>query len=256
VGAEQKLYQKLKKATPKIIWNRVENISVVGMPDLLGYNTNCHFFTVELKVTKGKKIKFSPHQISFHVTHPKNSFILVQALGPCTGYRFHLYRGSSIMDLVPAGLQLDACCLGLDSIRKFLYQLGAWRLQLGAWSLALSAVPAGVLQAWRLKLGASFFPRGARHNILGGEMSLVLAVWYIFNFFIPAISTIAANISLLSAGTRRARCHHSTGIWPAGRCFVVHHRGREPNHQVAWRPVEMVLDPCFTCGHPVTLRRC
>ena len=75
MGAEQKLYKKLKAATPKIIWNRVENLSVVGMPDLLGYNANGHFFTVELKVTKSNKIRFSPHQIAFHVTHPKNSFI-------------------------------------------------------------------------------------------------------------------------------------------------------------------------------------
>jgi hypothetical protein len=125
VGAEQKLYQKLKKATPKIIWNRVENLSVVGMPDLLGYNTNGHFFTVELKVTKGKKVKFSPHQIAFHVTHPKNSFILVQALGPRTRNRFHLYRGSCILDLAGRGLELEACCLELESCRDFLYSLGA-----------------------------------------------------------------------------------------------------------------------------------
>ena len=125
MGAEQKLYKKLKAATPKIIWNRVENLSVVGMPDLLGYNTFGTFFTVELKVTKGRKIKFSPHQIAFHVTHPKNSFILVQALGPRSANRFHLYRGSRIMELKPAGLTLGACCLGLDSIRDFLYQLGA-----------------------------------------------------------------------------------------------------------------------------------
>ena len=125
MGAEQKLYKKLKAKTPKIIWNRVENLSIPGMPDLLGYNDYGTFFTVELKVTKGKKIKFSPHQISFHVTHPKNSFILVQALGPRATNRFHLYRGSRIMELEPAGLQLGACCLGLDSIRDFLYQLGA-----------------------------------------------------------------------------------------------------------------------------------
>ena len=125
MGPEQKLYRKLKDKTPKIIWNRVENISVVGMPDLLGYNANCHFFTVELKVTKGKKIKFSSHQISFHVTHPKNSFILVQTLGPCTGNRFHLYHGSCIMDLKKSGLELDACCLGLENCRDFFYSLGA-----------------------------------------------------------------------------------------------------------------------------------
>ncbi len=125
MGAEQKLYKKLKEFTPQIIWNRVENISVVGMPDLLGYNTNGHFFTVELKVTKGKKLRFSPHQIAFHVTHPNNTFIIAETLGPRALNRFQMYRGSSIMDLVPAGLQLDACCLGLPSIRDFLYQLGA-----------------------------------------------------------------------------------------------------------------------------------
>jgi len=95
------------------------------MPDLLGYNANGHFFTVELKVTKSNKIKFSPHQISFHVTHPENTFILAESLGPRSRNRFHLYRGSCIMELVPAGLELEACCLGLESCRNFLYSLGA-----------------------------------------------------------------------------------------------------------------------------------
>jgi hypothetical protein len=125
VGAEQKLYKKLKAKTPKIIWNRIENITIPGMPDLLGYNSSGTFFTVELKVTKSRKIRFSPHQIAFHATHPNNTFIIAEALGPCTGNRFHMYRGSCIMDLVPAGLELEACCLELDAIRDFLYQLGA-----------------------------------------------------------------------------------------------------------------------------------
>ncbi len=125
MGAEAKLYKKLKAKTPKIIWNRVENFAIPGMPDLLGYNANSHFFTVELKVTKGKKLKFSPHQISWHFTHPNNTFILAETLDPRALNRFHLYRGSRIMELKPAGLELEACCLDLDSIRDFLYQLGA-----------------------------------------------------------------------------------------------------------------------------------
>ena len=125
MGAEQKLYQNLKKATPKIIWNRVENISVVGMPDLLGYNANGHFFTVELKVTKSKKVKFSPHQIAFHVTHPKNSFILVQTLGPRSANRFQLYPGSGILALQNFGRDLEPFCLGLETCRDFFYSLGA-----------------------------------------------------------------------------------------------------------------------------------
>ena len=125
MGAEVKLYKKLKAKTPKIIWNRIENLAIPGMPDLLGYNTNSHFFTVELKVTKSKKLKFSPHQIAIHVTHPNNTFIIAETLDPRSRNRFHLYRGSRIMELNPAGLELGACCLGLDAIRDFLYQLGA-----------------------------------------------------------------------------------------------------------------------------------
>ncbi len=125
MGAEQKLYKKLKVATPKIIWNRIENLAIPGMPDLLGYNANGHFFTVELKVTKSNKIRFSPHQIAFHVTHPKNSFILVQTLGPRSGIRFQLYPGSGILALESSGRDLEPFCLGLDAIRDFLYSLGA-----------------------------------------------------------------------------------------------------------------------------------
>ena len=117
MGAEQKLYKKLKEFTPQISWNRIENLSVPGMPDLLGYNNNRHFFTVELKVTKGKKIRFSPHQIAFHKTHPNNTFILVQALGPRAVNLYQMFRGSRIMELVASGLELEASCLGLEACR-------------------------------------------------------------------------------------------------------------------------------------------
>jgi hypothetical protein len=38
MGPEAKLYQKIKKASPNILWNRIENLSIPGMPDALGYN--------------------------------------------------------------------------------------------------------------------------------------------------------------------------------------------------------------------------
>jgi hypothetical protein len=53
MSPEVKLYKDLKKNTPNILWNRIENLSLLGMPDLLGYNKKQHFFTVELKVAKG-----------------------------------------------------------------------------------------------------------------------------------------------------------------------------------------------------------
>ena len=117
MGEEQKLYKKLKEFTPQIIWNRIENLSLPGMPDLLGYNNSGTFFTVELKVTKGRKIRFSPHQIAWHVQHPNNSYILVQALGPRAVDRYQMFRGSRIMELVACGLKLDACRLGLEACR-------------------------------------------------------------------------------------------------------------------------------------------
>ena len=125
MGEEQKLYKKLKEFTPQIIWNRIENLSLPGMPDLLGYNTSGTFFTVELKVTKGRKIRFSPHQIAWHVQHPNNSFILAEALDPRSRNRYHMFRGSCIMELSGRGLELDACCLGLEACRLELESLGA-----------------------------------------------------------------------------------------------------------------------------------
>jgi len=127
VGPEQKLYRELKKATPNIIWNRIENLSILGMPDLLGYNKSGTFFTVELKVTKGRKIRFSPHQIAFHVKHPNNTFILAEALGPRASKTFSIsmYRGSCILELAGRGLELEAWCLGRDAIRNYFYSLGA-----------------------------------------------------------------------------------------------------------------------------------
>ena len=92
---EVKLYNDLKRKVTKISWNRLENRSLLGTPDLLGYTTNEHFFTLELKVTKGNKIRFSPHQISFHVKHPKNTFILV-ACDPNRGL-VRLYPGHGIV---------------------------------------------------------------------------------------------------------------------------------------------------------------
>ena len=35
---EAKFYKEIKKNIPSILWNRVENLSLLGMPDLLGYN--------------------------------------------------------------------------------------------------------------------------------------------------------------------------------------------------------------------------
>ena len=125
MGPEAKFYKEIKKSIPEISWIRLENLSSLGTPDLLGYNTSGHFFTVELKVTKGKKIRFSPHQIAFHVKHPRNTFIIAQALGPRASKTFSvsMYRGSRIRELAERGLELDACRLGLEASIDYLLSI-------------------------------------------------------------------------------------------------------------------------------------
>jgi len=125
VGPEAKLYQKIRKSWSDFSLTRLENLSSFGTPDLLVSNSHGHFFTIELKVTKGNKLKFSPHQIAFHVKHPKNTFIIAEALGPRAVNRFHMYRGSRIMELEACGLKLEACCLGLEACGLYLSKLGA-----------------------------------------------------------------------------------------------------------------------------------
>ena len=119
---ESRFYNELKRITPQIRWTRIENTSLLGTPDLLGYNASGHFFTVELKVCKSNSVRLSPHQISFHVTHPKNSFILVQTRDPRV---VKLYSGSAVRELDACGLKLEALCLGLEACGLMLSKLGA-----------------------------------------------------------------------------------------------------------------------------------
>ena len=109
---ERRFWQEIRKKLTKIRWTRIENLSVPGIPDLLGYNKNGVFFTVELKVCTGKKIRFSPHQIAFHVRHPYNTFILVKHLASGD---VKLFLGEQIEQLAACGLTLDACASGLEA---------------------------------------------------------------------------------------------------------------------------------------------
>jgi hypothetical protein len=71
--AESKLWQKLKKNTPNIIWTRIESWGSFGFPDLVGY--------------------------IFATTHDQSTPIL--------------YPGSAIKELAACGLALEACRLPL-----------------------------------------------------------------------------------------------------------------------------------------------
>ena len=127
MGPEAKLYQNVKQNFKQFSLIRLENNSLLGTPDLLVCNTSGHFCTIELKVTKGNKIRFSPHQIAFHVKHPHNTFILAKTLGPLhkKTSSISMFHGHRIRELVTQGLKLDACYSGWDACRLALEQVGS-----------------------------------------------------------------------------------------------------------------------------------
>ena len=116
VITERQLWRKLKNESKRITWTRLENWALFGTPDLLGYARSGTFFTVELKVTTPKKpyfVRFSPHQISFHIKHKKNTFVLVAC---ALDQLVRLYPGHRIRELVDLGINRAgpplACGLG------------------------------------------------------------------------------------------------------------------------------------------------
>jgi len=123
VKPETKFYQELKKKFKDFQLTRIENISVPGVPDLLCYNKNHFFFTLELKVTTSNKIRLSPHQISFHMRHPLNSFILVK---PLASSDVKLYEGQQVEALAARGLLLEPLETGLAACGSLLEELGGW----------------------------------------------------------------------------------------------------------------------------------
>ena len=124
VISERQLWKKLKNETTSISWTRLENWALFGTPDLLGYTSNGTFFTVELKATSLKKsnfVRFSPHQISFHIKHKKNTYVLV-ACALNQGL-VRLYPGKKILELVDSGLRLEPLACGLSSCSRLLESL-------------------------------------------------------------------------------------------------------------------------------------
>ena len=94
---ESKFWKLIKKNTPKIQWTRLESWASFGVPDLLGYKDSCGFFMVEMKIARGPKISFSPHQKMFHMTRSNRNFILLQE--PLEG-NVKLYESKAIHGLL------------------------------------------------------------------------------------------------------------------------------------------------------------
>ena len=122
IKGETKFWHEIKafatKNYSKLSLTRLENSAAHGTPDLLVYNTSGHFFTIELKLNLAKKIRFSPHQIGFHIKHPHNSFIMAKGLCQTD---IKLYEGSKIRDLVSG--HAEPCAVGMMSSFKFLQKV-------------------------------------------------------------------------------------------------------------------------------------
>ena len=120
--SERQLWKKLKNESKRISWTRLENWALFGTPDLLGYSFSGNFFTVELKVTTLRNVnfvRFSPHQISFHLKHKKNTFILVAC---ALDQLVRLYSGSQVRELGNLS-KLEPLACGLGSCVAFLEQI-------------------------------------------------------------------------------------------------------------------------------------
>jgi hypothetical protein len=98
---ETKFYQEVKQNFKNFHLTRIENISIPGVPDLLCYNKNHTFFTIELKVTKSKKLS-----LSLLETRNLMKLNFTKDLASCS-----LPPVACRLTLVARGLTPVACCL-------------------------------------------------------------------------------------------------------------------------------------------------
>ena len=120
----------IKKLKILLVIFRLFDLKIIAYMGLLIYWATiilATFLLSNLKVTKSNKVKFSPHQIAFHVKHPRNTFILVETLDPRSSkhVEYYLFPGSGILALEACGLKLEALATGLEACSLLLDELGA-----------------------------------------------------------------------------------------------------------------------------------
>lgn len=103
---ESKLYKRVKENLPNCTINKLENRGFLGIPDLLVAFSGLKFVLIELKVVeKGKKIRFSPHQIAFQLKHKDlPCFILVEWKPKDL---LLLYHANQIEDILAKGCEAE-----------------------------------------------------------------------------------------------------------------------------------------------------
>ena len=213
---ESDLWKLLKKNTPQIKWTRLESWSSFGTPDLLGYHDTCGFFMCELKLVHDNKIHFSPHQILFHSTMTKRNFILVGQSPKGSPRSIKLYGSSSILGLLED--QREVAPVAQDDWAHIN------RLLIGAsCSWAVACWLARALACWLARARSLQSPGAALLalcNMWGASNPLMLAVTYIWNWSVPALSTATAAVVLFGSRT--------------GRLALLACHGRRPRPEINW----------------------
>ena len=136
---ESKFWYEVKaKLGPHFVLTRTDLVSISGWPDVVLYNKNGTFLTIELKVAQSNFVRLSAHQIGFHILHPKNTFILVKPLAAPLSILSdkvssrlsdkvssdkllepYLYKGSSVQELATRGLRLEPFIKGWGIIIEY-----------------------------------------------------------------------------------------------------------------------------------------
>jgi len=132
VKSESKFWQEVKtKLGPHFVLTRTDLVSISGWPDVVLYNKNGTFLTIELKVAQSNSVRLSAHQLGFHILHPKNTFILVKPLAASLSklsdkasssklLEPYLYKGSSVQELATRGVKLAPFLTGWEVIIQYL----------------------------------------------------------------------------------------------------------------------------------------
>ena len=113
---ETSLYHRLKENLPNCLITRIESRVNLGIPDcFIALGISGEFVPVELKVVKhGRKVRLSPHQISFHHRHAEKGFrtfilVLFVPFGKSAVKEgaLLLYAGYQVMDLSRGGVDTE-----------------------------------------------------------------------------------------------------------------------------------------------------
>ena len=213
---ESKLWQLLKQKTSQISWTRLESWTSFGTPDCLGYNDSCGFFMCELKIIRGHKVSFSPHQKLFHITRPNRNFILVQQAANGSRSSVKLYGSSAIHGLIEDIRETPA--LAVDDWthiqRIFLGLRPNWACRLAPRLIACG--PTLRLSAWEL---VRLYPLAINHSSWNFFISLdsVFCICLVRDWPVPAGTAALTLAALIRRRTCFCCCAYSRRPRPPAR---------------------------------------